>query len=118
MFIGLTLMVAPVAFIVGFAWVAQLASTLIKRLTGRLKGVRWLVHLRAFLRPITHRRVRLSYYSDDGYVDYHSDLAALLPLVKDDLVARQKFLDILQTMDPSDPRTVEYRKKFTAQIFK
>ena len=109
---------APVAFIVGLVWAEQLASTLIKRLTGRLKGTRWLVHLRAFLRPITHRRVRLSYYSDDGYVDYHSDLVALLPLVRDDLVARQKFLDILQTMDPSDPRTVEYRKKFTAQIFK
>jgi len=121
MFTGLTLMGAVVVVVVlvaGFAWALHLARPLIRRLTGRLKGARWLVHLRAFLRPITHRRVRLSFYSDDGYVDCHSDLAALLPMVKDDLVARQKFLDILQTMDPADPRTVEYRRKFTAQIFK
>jgi len=38
MFTGLTLMGAPVAFIVGLVWAEQLASTLIKRLTGRLKG--------------------------------------------------------------------------------
>lgn len=49
--------------------------------------------------------------------DYDSQLAALLPKVKADESARTKYLEILDLMGPSDPRTAPYRKKFTAQLF-
>lgn len=114
LFSGLKIMGSAVVFTL----VLATCTTAFGALSRRLQQSRWLVLLRAVLRPVTHRRTRLTYTSVDGQVDYYHDLAALLPLVKDDLVARQKFLDILQTIDPTDPRTVKYRKKFTAQLFR
>lgn len=49
--------------------------------------------------------------------DYDSQLAALLPVVKTDESARAKYLEILELMGPSDPRTAPQRKKFTAKLF-
>ncbi len=49
--------------------------------------------------------------------DYDSQLAALLPNVKTDETARAKYLEILDSMGLSDPRTSSHRKKFTAQLF-
>lgn len=49
--------------------------------------------------------------------DYDSQLAALLPVAKTDESARKKYLDILELMGASDPRTAQHRKKFTAQLF-
>jgi thioredoxin-like negative regulator of GroEL len=37
--------------------------------------------------------------------------------VKDDEVARQEYLDILETMGGADPRTAKYRKLLTAKLF-
>jgi len=45
------------------------------------------------------------------------ELDALLLCVKDDEVARRDFLDILETMGPSDPRTGKYRKLLTKKLF-
>jgi putative thioredoxin len=59
-------------------------------------------------------QARLAFTPDD---DYDRQLAALLPRVKADETARQQYLDILQTMGASDPRTADYRKKLTAQLF-
>ena len=42
---------------------------------------------------------------------------ALLPRVKADDDARQEFVDILELMGPDDPRTADYRRKLTAQLF-
>lgn len=49
--------------------------------------------------------------------DYDERLQALLPTVKTDDDARQQFVDILELMGPNDPRTGEYRRKLTAQLF-
>jgi len=49
--------------------------------------------------------------------DFDAQLTALLDRVKADEAARQKFLDILETMGPDDPRTAKYRKQLTARLF-
>jgi putative thioredoxin len=49
--------------------------------------------------------------------DYDAKLTGLLPRVKGDDDARQEFVDILELMGPDDPRTAEYRRKLTAQLF-
>ncbi|MFV0306152.1 MAG: tetratricopeptide repeat protein [Desertimonas sp.] len=49
--------------------------------------------------------------------DYDHRLAALLPDVKGDDDARQQFIDILELMGPDDPRTANYRRQLTAQLF-
>ena len=41
----------------------------------------------------------------------------LLDRVKDDDEARQEFVDILELMGPDDPRTADYRRRLTAQLF-
>ena len=46
-----------------------------------------------------------------------AELDALLLRVKDDEVARREYLDILETMGPSDPRTAKYRKLLTQKLF-
>ncbi len=49
--------------------------------------------------------------------DYDATLNGLLARVKDDDDARQEFVDILELMGPDDPRTAEFRRKLTAQLF-
>jgi putative thioredoxin len=41
----------------------------------------------------------------------------LLVRVKEDEVARQEFLDLLETLGPDDPRTSQYRKALAARLF-
>jgi putative thioredoxin len=53
----------------------------------------------------------------DPVDDFDAQLTALLDQVKGDDAARQKFLDILETMGPDDPRTPRYRKQLTARLF-
>lgn len=53
----------------------------------------------------------------DPVDDFDAQLTALLDHVKGDDSARQKFLDILETMGPDDPRTPRYRKQLTARLF-
>jgi putative thioredoxin len=57
---------------------------------------------------------RLGSAPDD---DYDATLNGLLPRVKADDEARQEFVDILELMGPDDPRTADYRRKLTAQLF-
>jgi putative thioredoxin len=49
--------------------------------------------------------------------DFDDKLAALLDRVKDDEDARQEYLDILELMGPSDPRTSGYRRQLTSRLF-
>ncbi len=49
--------------------------------------------------------------------DIPAQLEALLPTVKDDENARAQFLDLLEVMGPDDPRTADYRKRLTSQLF-
>ena len=49
--------------------------------------------------------------------DFDDQLTHLLDIVKSDDEARQKYLDILETMGPADPRTAKYRRQLTARLF-
>ena len=53
----------------------------------------------------------------DVPADVDSVLAGLLPQVKSDEDAKQQYLDMLELMGPTDPRTAEYRKKLGAALF-
>ena len=55
--------------------------------------------------------------ASDPVDDFDAQLTALLDSVKADEAARQKFLDILETMGPDDPRTAKYRKQLTTRLF-
>lgn len=45
------------------------------------------------------------------------ELDTLLPSVKDDETARQRYIDLLEVLGPDDPRTAGYRKQLTNQLF-
>ena len=49
--------------------------------------------------------------------DYDTKLAELLPRVKGDDEARQQYVDILELMGADDPRTADYRKRLTRELF-
>ncbi|HEX2578385.1 MAG TPA: tetratricopeptide repeat protein [Aquihabitans sp.] len=50
-------------------------------------------------------------------VDVEAKLQELLTRVKGDDDARQEYLDLLELMGPTDPRTVEYRRALSRQLF-
>ncbi len=52
--------------------------------------------------------------SDD---DIPARLDSLLDQVKADEAARQQFVDLLELLGPTDPRTAAYRKQLTARLF-
>jgi putative thioredoxin len=52
--------------------------------------------------------------SDD---DTDAQLEELLPKVKADEDARQRFVDLLELLGPDDPRTAGWRKRLTATLF-
>ena len=58
-------------------------------------------------------------FSGDG--DAGSDVTAkldgLLERVRDDEQARQEFVDLLELLGPTDPRTVQYRRALTSKLF-
>ncbi len=49
--------------------------------------------------------------------DYDDQLTALLDQVKTDDDARQKYVDLLELMGPTDPRTAEYRRQLTSRLY-
>jgi putative thioredoxin len=49
--------------------------------------------------------------------DVTAELDGLLDQVKDDEVARQRYIDLLEVMGPDDPRTSGYRKQLTSRLF-
>ena len=49
--------------------------------------------------------------------DVEQRLDDLLTKVKDDEDARQSYLDMLELMGPTDPRTADYRKKLSTALF-
>ena len=46
-----------------------------------------------------------------------AELDALLSQVKADDAARQRYVDLLEVLGPDDPRTADYRKQLTRQLF-
>ncbi len=65
----------------------------------------------------TRRVAALARIGVDTRDDMTDELDALLPRVKDDDDARQRFVDLLEVMGPDDPRTAAYRKQLTARLF-
>lgn len=55
--------------------------------------------------------------AEELLADVEPKLNALLDRVRDDEGARQEYLDILELMGPSDPRTVEFRRALSRQLF-
>ena len=56
--------------------------------------------------------------ADDGpLAEVEATLDGLLSQVKDDDDARQQYLDLLELMGPDDPRTADYRKRLSRQLF-
>jgi putative thioredoxin len=49
--------------------------------------------------------------------DVEARLDALLERVRDDEEAKQEFLDVLELLGPTDPRTTTYRKALTSRLF-
>jgi putative thioredoxin len=54
---------------------------------------------------------------DADATDVTGRLDGLLDRVKADEDARQEFVDLLELLGPDDPRTADYRKKLSAQLF-
>lgn len=52
-----------------------------------------------------------------GADDMAEKFAGLLDRVKDDDLARQEYLDLLELLGPDDPRTAGYRKALSARLF-
>lgn len=68
--------------------------------------------------PETADARRLAALARTGDInDVERELELLLGQVKADEVARQRYLDLLEVMGPDDPRTAQYRKRLTAQLF-
>lgn len=60
---------------------------------------------------------RLADEQVDTRTDVTGQLDALLEQVRDDEHARQRFLDLLETLGPDDPRTARYRKALASRLF-
>jgi putative thioredoxin len=54
---------------------------------------------------------------DGARDDITVKLENLLDQVKDDDDARQQYVDLLEVLGPDDPRTADYRKRLTRQLF-
>jgi putative thioredoxin len=66
----------------------------------------------------TRRVAALARTGDDvGDDNISGKLDALLDRVKGDDEARQEFVDLLEVLGPSDPRTAQYRRQLTARLF-
>lgn len=53
----------------------------------------------------------------NGAEDITSKLDTLLDRVKRDDAARQEYVDLLEVLGPDDPRTADYRKRLTRQLY-
>ena len=72
----------------------------------------------------TRRVAALARVGDDveiGAADADDEITAkldeLLPQVKDDEAARQEYVDLLELLGADDPRTAQYRRRLTSQLF-
>ena len=65
----------------------------------------------------TRHVAALARVGDAPQDDYDDQLAALLDQVKTDDDARQKYVDLLELMGPTDPRTAEYRRQLTSRLY-
>jgi putative thioredoxin len=93
-------------------------------LVGRGEGEQALALLERIPETAETRRVAALARVGDEFASYGQvkpdvteKLDALLDRVKDDETARQEFVDLLELLGPSDPRTAQYRKALTSRLF-
>jgi thioredoxin-like negative regulator of GroEL len=55
--------------------------------------------------------------SGGGGVELEEHIGVLLDRVKTDDEARQELVDLIETMDPSDPRREQYRRALASRLF-
>jgi len=67
--------------------------------------------------PETRRLRAVARTGGEPVDDIDTTLAQLLPSVKVDDDARQKFVDLLEVLGPDDPRTAEWRRKLSTALF-
>ena len=67
--------------------------------------------------PETRRLRAVDRTGGEPVDDIDTTLAQLLPSVKVDDDARQKFVDLLEVLGPDDPRTAEWRRKLSTALF-
>jgi putative thioredoxin len=68
--------------------------------------------------PESRRLAALARLKDTAdEIDVEARLTELLDRVKSEPDTRQEFLDLLETLGPSDPRSARYRREFTSRIF-
>lgn len=65
----------------------------------------------------TRHVAALARVGDAPQDDYDAQLTDLLDRVKDDDEARQQYVDLLELMGPSDPRTADYRRQLTSRLY-
>ncbi len=63
------------------------------------------------------RRLAARARTGDTPADVTAELERLLGEVKEDEAARMRYLDLLEVLGPDDPRTADYRKRLTSQLF-
>ena len=97
----------------------QAVITLAELLVGKGEGEEALAILARIPENAETRRVAaLARVGDVPPADgYDEKLTDLLDRVKEDDGARQEFVDILEILGPTDPRTAKYRKALTARLF-
>jgi putative thioredoxin len=93
---------------------AEAALNLLARIpdTGEARRVAALARL-----AVAGTTVAPSANGQGGDAELERHLDALLERVKSDEQARQELVDLLETMDPSDPRRGQYRRALTARLF-
>lgn len=67
--------------------------------------------------PETRRIAALARTGGTPDTDVAAELDALLPQVKSDDSARQRYVDLLELLGPDDPRTAEYRRRLTTALY-
>ena len=97
--------------------VVSLAELLVKRGGDEDKAEALAVLERIPESADTRRVAALARIGVDTHDDVTDELDGLLPRVKEDEAARQRFLDLLEVMGPDDPRTADYRKKLSRVLF-
>ncbi|HEX4904555.1 MAG TPA: thioredoxin [Acidimicrobiales bacterium] len=65
----------------------------------------------------TRRVAAMARLGDAPADDVDSQLESLLGQVKEDDEARQKFVDLLEVLGPDDPRTAQWRRRLTQQLY-
>jgi putative thioredoxin len=65
----------------------------------------------------TRRIAALARAGDGALANAEATLEQLLPQVKADPDARQRYVDLLELLGPDDPRTTTYRKRLTSALY-